>query len=352
VTQPGSRLRIVITADPEIPVPPRQYGGIERIVDMLARGLSARGHDVHLFANPSSSSPVNLRGYRGLRSNSPSGTLINAWDVRRAVLQLGRVDVVHSFGRLAYLLPIMAHSVPKIQSYQRHVTPRSVRLGSLFARGSLSFSACSASCAETGKSAGGRWFVIPNGVPHDAYAFSPTVPDDAPLVFLGRVERIKGAHTAIDVAKRTGRRLVIAGNHASAGAERAYFDQEIAPRCDGDRIAYVGAVDDAQKNALLGNAAALLFPIEWEEPFGIVMAEALACGTPVIGLRRGAVPEVVESGRTGFVCDSPDEMVAAVDHLSEIDRSACRATFDHRFSDRVILDQYESMYRACLAGAA
>jgi glycosyltransferase involved in cell wall biosynthesis len=112
----------------------------------------------------------------------------------------------------------------------------------------------------------------------------------------------------------------------------------------------VGAVDDAAKNELLGGAAAMLFPIEWEEPFGIVMAEALACGTPVIGMRRGAVPEVIEDGQTGFVCDSVDEMVQAVARLPELQRNRCRAAAEERFSSQVIVDQYEQLYRDALNG--
>src|SRR5207244_4389068 len=123
------------------------------------------------------------------------------------------VDLIHSFGRLAYLLPLLGTPIPKIQSYQRHVTPRSVRLGVRLAQGSLTFTGCSEYCVSTGSSAGGRWVAIPNGVRTANYAFAPTVSNDAPLVFLGRVERIKGAHTAIAVARQTGRRLIIAGNH-------------------------------------------------------------------------------------------------------------------------------------------
>jgi glycosyltransferase involved in cell wall biosynthesis len=345
-------LRIVMTVDPELAVPPRHYGGIERVVDMLARGLTERGHEVHLFANPASTVPVNVRGYRGLRSGLLADTLRNALDLRRFIEQVGDVDVVHSFGRLAYLLPVMRHVVPKIQSYQRPVTRRVVRTAALLGGRGISFSACSEACAAPARTAGGRWFVIHNGVPLETYTFSSSVPDDAPLVFLGRVERIKGAHTAIEVARRSGRRLLITGNRADSGPEREYFEREIAPHCDGHNVVYLGPRDDAQKNALLGGAAALLFPIEWEEPFGIVMAEALACGTPVIGARRGAVPEVVEDGRTGFVSESIDDMVDAVRHLPRIDRGACRATFEARFSDRVIVDRYEAMYRTCIGAAA
>ncbi len=341
-------LRILITADPEIPVPPHHYGGIERIVDMLIRGLIAQGHDVFLLAHRASTTPAHLVPYRGQRSGSLVDTVRNMLQVRQCVRTLSRVSVIHSFGRLAYLFPVLRSSVAKVQSYQRHVTPRSVRLGRMLGGSSLHFTACSRSCMQTAGTENGSWTVIPNGVPLSHYTFRATVPADAPLVFLGRVERIKGAHTAIAVARRTGRRLVIAGNRATSGVESTYFEREIAPACDGATIRYLGPVTDAQKNDLLGQAAALLFPIEWEEPFGIVMAEALACGTPVLAFPRGAVSEVVEHGVNGFCCASVDALVAAVHDLPSIDRRQCRAVCEARFSDHVIVGQYEALYRTCL----
>jgi glycosyltransferase involved in cell wall biosynthesis len=290
-----------------------------------------------------------LRGYRGLRSGSLRDTALNAWAIWRTIHSRERPDLVHSFGRLAYLAPLFRERLPKIQSYQRHVTPRSVRLGTLLGGPSLSFTACSRFCAEAAAQAGGSWTAIPNGVPLDRYTFRACVPADAPLVFLGRVERIKGAATAIAVARAAGRRLVIAGNHAEAGPEADYFREEIIPNCDGSSIRYVGPVTDEQKNELLGGAAALLFPVAWDEPFGIVMAEALACGTPVLAFPRGAVPEVVSHGLDGFLCDDLDDMVAAVARIGELDRAHCRATCEQRFSDRAVVGQYEALYRQVLS---
>ncbi len=345
-------MRIVITADPEIPVPPARYGGIERIVDMLVRGLLARGHEVHLFAHPASRAPARLVPYRGRRSASAVDTLRNSAQIWRRVRRLPRVDLIHSFGRLAYLLPLMWAPIPKIQSYQRHVSGRSVRLGRALAGGSLTLTACSRSCAGSAGAASGEWVIVPNGVAAETYAFRPAVEADAPLVFLGRVERIKGAHAAIEVARKTGRRLVIAGNPAVEGREREYFEREIAPHCDGRDVSCVGPVTDAEKNDLLGQAAALLFPVEWEEPFGIVMVEALACGTPVIALGRGAVPEVVEDGQTGFICGSVADMVEAVRLIPTLARARCRASYETRFSDDVVVGQYDRLYRDAVARAA
>jgi glycosyltransferase involved in cell wall biosynthesis len=192
------------------------------------------------------------------------------------------------------------------------------------------------------------WRVIDNAVPVERFTFTAEVPGDAPLVFLGRIEEIKGAHLAIRVARQAGRRLIIAGNVPADVQSRAYFRESIEPHIDGVRVVYVGPVDDERKSEVLSGAAALLMPILWDEPFGIVMAEALACGTPVIGLSRGAVPEVVEAGQTGFVCDTVEAMAAAVPRLAEVSRARCRRTAEARFSQAALVDAYEALYASLL----
>jgi glycosyltransferase involved in cell wall biosynthesis len=334
-------LRIVVTADPELPVPPRLYGGIERVINMLIRGLIERGHEVTLLAHPDSEVPCRLVPYPGSSSLSRADTLRNMLTITRTVAG-GGFDVVHSFGRIAYLVPLLPLQIPKLMTYQREVTPRSVRWGTRLSRGTLHFSAISERMMQDTRHLC-DWHLVYNGVPMGLYDFSPSVPDDAPLVFLGRIEHIKGTHLAIEIARRTGRRLVIAGNIPLQ--HQAYFDEQVKPHLNGDRITYIGPVDDKQKNALLGQAAAFLMPILWEEPFGIVMAEALACGTPVLGLRRGAVPEVVEDGVTGFVRDDVDGLVAAVGQLCELDRRASRARAERMFSDHAIVEAYLDVYR-------
>ncbi len=335
-------MRIALTVDPEIPVPPVLYGGIERIVDMLARGLVSRSHNVSLFAHRDSTTAGALHPYPGATSRGKDDLLRNAWHVSSEIVS-GRYDVVHSFGRLAYLLPILPLSVPKVMSYQREISPRSVAWGERLSRGTLHFAGCSRWLIEAWA---GRpnWHVVYNAAPASAFHVAPTVPDDAPLVFLGRLEEIKGVHLAIEVALRSGLPLVLAGNVPDNA--RDYFQERIEPFLDGERIRYVGPVDDECKDAILGRSRALLMPVLWDEPFGIVMAEALACGTPVIGLRRGAVPEVIDDGITGFVCDSIDEMVTAVGRLTILDRLACRRTMEERFSDTALVSAFERLYLA------
>ena len=347
-------MRIAITADPYLPVPPKLYGGIERVVDFLTRGLLSRGHHVTLFAHPASRTDGILVPYGAPPHVGPRARITELWQVGAELWRRrAEFDVVHSFGRLAALLPILPlRRLPKIQSYQRDRVPwRGVKIAVRLAGQSIRFTACSQSvCRERPSQGlhGGTWQAIFNGVDMSRYDLVPRVAPDAPLAFLGRLEAIKGVHHAIAIARTAGKRLIIAGNRVDSASGRDYFDRRIAPHLDGRHVTYLGAVDDEQKNALLGSVAALLMPVEWEEPFGIVMAEALACGTPVIGFARGSIPEVVDDGVNGYLCRTVEEAAAAVGRLEQIDRKVVRADCETRFSERAIVDAYERLYREVL----
>lgn len=345
-------MRVMVTADPYLPVPPLGYGGIERAVAVLVDGLMHRGHTVTLVAHPESRVRAELVPY-GVPPHS--GALCRARELAQVGMRLwsrrSSVDVVHSFGRLAALAPILPANVPKLQSYQRAVPWTGVARAVHVARGSLRFTACSAALMRGADgSRHGRWSVVPNPVDTTRYDAVATVAPDAPLVFLGRIEQVKGVREAVEIARLAGRRLVIAGNRVDTAEGRAYFDEVVAPLAGRSDVAYIGEVDDARKNAVLGSAAALLMPIQWEEPFGIVMVEALACGTPVIGFRRGSVPEVVRDGVTGYVCDTVEAAAAAVGWVSRIDRRECRRDADARFGATPVVEAYERVYAEMCAG--
>jgi len=332
-------MRIALTADPELPVPPKFYGGIERIIDLLASELSCRGHEVALFAHPDSATAAELIPWPGRSSRSRTDTLRNAATLLREVRR-GRFDLVHSFSRVAYLLPLLQLSIPKLMSYQRAISRRSIRFGHALSRGSLQFSALSRWMIEPVADIG-TWHLVPNGVLLASYPFVADPGADAPLVFLGRVEAIKGPHLAIEVARRAKLPLVIAGNVPED--HRGWFEATIAPQLD-DTITYIGPVDDQQKAHLLGLARALLMPILWEEPFGIVMTEAMACGTPVLGFGRGAVPEVVEHGVSGFVVEGVEALTEAVGRLEPRHRQASRERVERLFSAEAVAEGYLSVY--------
>lgn len=341
-------LRILLTADPEVPVPPVQYGGIERIIDTLVTHYRQIGHQVGLVAHPKSTVPVDaLFPWPGRRSQHPIDLIRNIRTLNHAI-KMFRPDILHSFSRIFYMAPHLRSTLPKIMSYQRPPSGRTVRMAVGIAGNRLRFTGCSEDICRQGRAFGGEWHAIHNFVDIDKFDFQPSVSADAPLVFLSRIERIKGVHTAIDVAKRTGRRLLIAGNHYSEGEAGDYWRDVISPELGKNGIEYVGPVDDVQKNALLGQAAAMIVPIEWAEPFGIVFAESLACGTPVISSPRGALPEIVRQGIDGFLVNTIEEACAAVEQLPQINRQDCRRRAEECFSASVIVSQYESLYRSLL----
>jgi glycosyltransferase involved in cell wall biosynthesis len=342
-------MRILLTADPELPVPPNLYGGIERIVNLLVTGLQARGHTVGLVANRNSTSKATpLFPWRGMRSQNTLDALQNTATLWLAIRQF-QPDLVHSFSRIFYLLPLLNSRLPKVMSYQRHPSKRTTSWGAKLAKSSLVFTGCSDYICNLGKVNGGSWHTIHNCVELEKYTFVPAVAEDAPLIFLSRVEQIKGAHTAIAAARKAGRRLLIAGNKVNTDEGKRYWLEEIAPHLGKDGIEYVGSVNDAQKNELLGKAAAMIVPIEWEEPFGIVFAEALACGTPVISCPRGALPEIVRQGIDGYLVNDLEEACAAIKNLPQINRNNCRQRVEKYFSASQTVEKYEHLYHKLIS---
>lgn len=346
----NNQLRILLTADAELPVPPILYGGIERVIDVLVKEFLALGHEVALVAHPDSVCPATeFHPWPAASSLALSHAIQNSRALVRVVTSF-QPDVIHSHSRLLWLLPLINDPCPKVMSFQREPTGRTVRLSRYLHQGRLYFTGNSEYIANNGRRrGGGDWTAIHNPADPSTYTFQPIVADDAPLVFLSRIEKIKGCHNAIQIAKGSGRRLLIAGNHLEEGEAGAYWRERILPEIGHNRIEHVGPVDDAQKNELLGQAAAMVVPIEWNEPFGIVFAESLACGTPVISTPRGALPEIVDHGRHGFLVNSVAEGIAAVSQLGTINRTACRERFEAMFTTRFIADQYLNLYRRMVA---
>jgi glycosyltransferase involved in cell wall biosynthesis len=344
-------VRVLLLMDPYIKVPPDHYGGIERVVADLADRLARLGHDVTLWAAPGSRVDGQVEPFGREGEWTRWSNLRNALTLAGRFLRAhGRFDVIHNFGRLAYLAPVLARDVPKVQTYMRTVNPANMATARRLGARRLHYTAVSAAIRDTGRPGGGDWSVIYNCAVPARYAFvGGTDPATAPLVFLGRLDRCKGVHHAIAVARRLRRRLIIAGNISPLAHEQAYFGEEIAPLIDGELVTYIGPVGDEEKRTLLGQAAAMLMPIEWEEPFPVVLPESMLCGTPLIAFRRGGVPEGIDHGRTGFLCDTVDEMTALVLRLPEIDRAAVRAEAERRFSDGAIAGEYERLYQRLAA---
>ena len=326
-------------------VPPACYGGTERVVANLTDELLNLGHDVTLFSSGDSSSrasivpmcPRALRLDRGCRDHLAWHTLMT----ERVFQQADQFDIVHfHIGHLHFPL---ARRLPN-----RHVTTIHGRLdlpelAPLYREFSdvplVSISNAQRAIPEA------NWIAtIPHGLPD---LLQPGRGEGAYLAFLGRICPEKRADRAIQIATAVGMPLKIAAKVDSADAH--YFEHEIAPLLDNPLVEFVGEIGEEQKGAFLGQARALLFPIDWPEPFGLVLIEALACGTPVVAFRNGSVPEIVDDQHTGFIVDTIEEAIESTRHIDRISRLACRHTFEQRFTARRMAEQYVETYERILA---
>lgn len=339
-------MKILLTVDPEIPVPPTNYGGIERIVSSLSKAYTQKGHEVILLANPNSTevSAQKIIGWKGLTSRGKKDMLSNTMQIF-SVVRKYKPDIIHSFSRLFYLFPVFLLTKSKVvQTYQRRISKRTTNQANLLAQNKIKFTSC-ASYMHEGFANNHKWHGIYNFTDTNFFTFNENSIGEY-LFFLGRIEDIKGTKEAIEVALATNIKLIIAGNIQEGHDD--YFEKYIQPNLDNPLIEYVGPVNDEQKRDLLQKAKAFLFPIKWEEPFGIVMAEAMACGVPVIGFRRGSVAEVVKEGETGFIVDDVEGMIDAVKQIDSINRENVRKECVQRFSLEVISQQYIDLFNRIL----
>lgn len=352
-------MRIAQLAPPYESVPPSHYGGTERVVSTLTEELVRRGHDVTLFASGDSRTSARLVPVVEAalwHREPPYRELGPFWAIvlGKVWKQIDQFDIVHS--HLDYFgfplvrcapLPVLhtLHGrldldflIPLYQEY------REIPLVSI-------------SDAQRQPVAWANWrATVYHGIELDAFTFNPHRGDY--LAFLGRISPEKGLDAAIRIARRAGLPLRVAArmplqncDQPAVRDDQDYYEQVIRPLLRDRHVEVVGQVGGAEKNEFLRNAAALLFPIRWPEPFGLVMAEALACGVPVLAFNEGSVPEVIEHGVTGFIGTSEDDLVRAIDRLDEIDRARCRAEAERRFSPAAMVDGYERVYERLLERA-
>lgn len=325
-------------------VPPRLYGGTERIVAHLTDALVELGHDVTLFASAEAQTHARLVPMRDQAIRLDPAILKSDLAAHLSLLhevyrRRADFDIIHFHVDLLHF-PFFADEAG------RTVTTLHGRLDlkdlpEAYERW-LQFPLVSISDDQRRPIPNANWSAtIPHGLAADLYEFTPS-PRGNYLAFLGRISPEKRPDRAIAIAKRAGIPLRIAAKVDAA--DRVYFREVIEPLLDDPLIEFVGEIGDAQKSEFLGNARALLFPIDWPEPFGLVMIEAMACGTPVIAWRCGSVPEVVDHGRTGFIVANEDAAVAAVARLDRIDRRVVREIFANRFTAHVMAKSYLQLY--------
>jgi glycosyltransferase involved in cell wall biosynthesis len=345
-------MRIGLVAPPWVPVPPTRYGGTESVLDNLARGLVDRSHEVVLFTVGTSTCPVERRWL----FDEPPGPIgageIEAAHVLTAYTSLQRdVDVIHDHTALGPLLaPALSAAAstrvpvvltlhgPPTDAVRRLLLPHAARHAALVAIS-----------RSQRRSASDLPFsrVIHHGVDLDLHKPGPG--GGGYVMFVGRMSPDKGVHRAVDIARRAGLPLVLAAKMWEQ-VEIDYFRAEVEPRLH-DGVELLLDADPEHRLELLGRAEALLNPICWAEPFGLVMAEALACGTPVVGSPYGAAPEIVDDGATGFLRESDDELVEALGRIGELDREACRLAAVERFSVERMARDHERLYQRLVSTA-
>ncbi len=339
-------MRIAMVAPLIEPVPPPLYGGTERVVSVLTEELVSRGHDLTLFASGDSKTAERLVPVcpRGLRLDPDVRDYVAPAIIEQALVaeRADEFDVIHSHADYVGFAFARLSPTPTLTTVHGRLDLPEVRQ---VYRAFPEHPLIAISEAQRASLPGVNWHaVVPNGIDLPNYRFRPD-PGDY-LVFLGRIAPEKRPDRAIEIARDVGMRLIIAAKIDPVDAD--YYEHAIAPiiAANRDLIEFVGEVDERGKDALLGGAYAYLFPIDWPEPFGLTMAEAMATGTPVVASNVGSVPEVVEDGVTGFVCDGVSDMVAAVNRVGTLDRAACRAQAERCCSSTVMATGYERMYAA------
>jgi glycosyltransferase involved in cell wall biosynthesis len=342
-------MRIAQVAPLEERVPPKLYGGTERIVSYLTEELVRQGHDVTLFASGDSVTAARLvapcKSALRLEARQVDPLAYRVLLLDRLFRAADDFDVIHFHTDYLHFPLSRRHPVRQVTTlHGRLDLPDLVPVYREFAEMPL----VSISDAQRAPLSRANWqATVHHGLPRDLYTFHPE--PGRYLAFLGRISPEKRVDRAIEIARGVGLPLRIAAKIDRV--DREYFDGVIRPLLDDPLVEFVGEIGEREKGDFLGNALAFLCPIDWPEPFGLVMIESMACGTPVVAFRRGSVPEVIDEGVSGFVVDTVDEAVAAVACISEIRRKDCRDAFETRFLASRMAKDYVTVYEALPEGA-
>ena len=321
--------------------PPRHYGPWENVASLVTEGLVAGGHDVTLFATADSQTSGKLhavcpRGYEEDRSLIPK-----VWECLHISELFDRADgydIIHNHFDYLPLTYTGRTATPVVTTIHGFSSP-----GILPVYQKYNCSVFYVSISDADRSPDLDYIkTIHHGI--DIKQFEFRSHQDDTLIFFGRIHQDKGARQAIKIARACGKKLILAG----IIQDQAYHDQYVAPHIDNHTVIYKGSVGPVERNRLLGNACALLHPIQFDEPFGLSVIESMACGTPVIAFNRGSMPELIENGKSGFLVDNVDEAVEAVTRIDQIDRAYCRRHVEQHFTVERMIHEYIQVYEMIL----
>jgi glycosyltransferase involved in cell wall biosynthesis len=326
-------------------VPPKYYGGIERIVSYLTEELVSGGHDVTLFASGDSQTSARLVSVvnEAVRLGNLGDPLAyHLLMLEELAKREHEFDIVHCHLSFEHFALARRLQIPTVTTQHGRLDLTGTQ--AVF-REFSDMPVVSISNDQRKPIPDANWVgTVYNALPDDLFTFNNTPANY--LAFLGRASPEKGLHTAIEIAAAVGLDIKIASKVDRADQE--YFDNRIKPLIKKPAVEFLGEISESAKNELLGNAIAMLFPIDWPEPFGLVMIEAMACGTPVIAFPRGAVPEVIDDGETGFLVKDAQSAIAAIGKINTISRRHCRDVFEQRFTVRTMTDDYLDVYQTVM----
>ncbi len=338
-------MRIAMISPLEMRVPPIAYGGTELVVSLLTEELVKRGHDVTLFASGDAVTNAKLVSIcpNFLRGSDRDAGILTMLNVVTCLEQADKFDIIHNHTCFEGLATAGLIKTPMITTLHGDLKGDWLELFNHYKGWYNTISRSAKSILPDKERFAG---VIYNSIDVSSYPFNDSSREPT-LLFLSRISYEKGPHLAIEAAKRSHRNLIIAGNVHPVDEE--YFRTMVMPGVDGEQIKYVGEADYRRKRELLAQAYCLLAPITWPEPFGLFFVEAMACGTPVVVFNKGSAPEVVSHGETGFVVNTMNEMVDAIDNVHQIDRKRCRKHVEKRFDVPRMVDDYLAAYKRVLS---
>lgn len=322
-------------------VPPKKYGGTERVVSTLTEELVKRGHDVTLFASGDSLTkaklesifPISIREANLKRQEALEWSMLH---IGRAYDMQDKFDIIHDHNSALGMPLANISTTPTVVTLHGAVRESTIRMLKQYRNPNfVSISKDQVKFADIAKHT-----VIPNGLELNDYEYSGT--NKGYLLYVGRISEIKGTHIAINVAQRLDLPLIIAAKLDEA--DKPYFNKYIKSKLNNSKIKWIGEVDNLTRNKLMSEAICLVNPITWREPFGLTMIEAMACGCPVVAFNKGAVPEVMLDGKTGFIVENIEEMVDAIKKIESIKRIDCRNFALKTFNEKVMVDKYEELY--------